>query len=386
MSISGAQKRGGQKEVVSEAMAPGVQASCAGPEVKPWQEKSVLTVRRWVATLVGLGAAGLFVMISCLQFGAEDIGFFKVASILGRAIQNSNPSVESIDTAQVILLQVRLPRVLLGFMVGGCLAAVGVGLQALLRNPLADPYVLGISSGAALGAALAILLGIGTTILSISTLPLFAFAGGLLSLVVVYRIAASYGRLPVHTLLLAGIILNAIFTALIMFITSIMDPNRAFGLMSWLMGTLTAPDYPALAVLAIYLVVGGLILFRQARALNLLTLGEESARSLGVDVERAKKVVFFTSALLTGAVVSVSGMIGFVGMLIPHAVRMVIGADHRLLLPASAVVGGTFLMAADTVARTIMAPAEIPVGVVTALVGGPVFVYLLMYRKGGLAV
>ena len=255
-----------------------------------------------------------------------------------------------------------------------------------MRSTLACRYVLGIAGGAALEAALSILLGIGTTIFSISTLPLFAFAGGLLSLVVVYRIAASYGRLPVHTLLLAGIILNAIFTALIMFITSIMDPNRAFGLMSWLMGTLTAPDYPALAVLAIYLVVGGLILFRQARAPNLFTLGEESARSLGVDVERAKKVVFFTSALLTGAVVSVSGMIGFVGMLIPHAVRMTIGADHRLLLPASAVVGGTFLMAADTVARTIMAPAEIPVGVVTALVGGPVFVYLLMYRKGGLAV
>ena len=386
MSISGAQKRGGQKKAVSEAMAPGVQASCAGPEVKAWQEKSVLTVRRWVATLLGLGAAGLFVMIGCLQFGAEDIGFFEVASILGRAVQSSHPSQASSETAQVILLQVRLPRVLLGFMVGGCLAAVGVGLQALLRNPLADPYVLGISSGAALGAALAILLGIGTTIFSISTLPLFAFAGGLLSLVVVYRIAASYGRLPVHTLLLAGIILNAIFTALIMFITSIMGPNRAFGMMSWLMGTLTAPEYPALGVLAIYLLVGGLILFRQARALNLLTLGEESARSLGVEVERAKKVVFFTSALLTGAVVSVSGMIGFVGMLIPHAVRMTIGADHRLLLPASAVVGGTFLMAADTVARTIMAPAEIPVGVVTALVGGPVFVYLLMYRKGGLAV
>ncbi len=386
MSISGAQKRGGQKEAVSEAMALGVQASCAGPKVKPWQGKSVLTIGRWLTTLLGLAAAGLFVMIGCLQFGAEDIGFFEVARILGRAIQNSHPSLESSETAQVILLQVRLPRVLLGFMVGGGLAAVGVGLQALLRNPLADPYVLGISSGAALGAALAILLGIGTTIFSISTLPLFAFAGGLLSLVVVYRIAASYGRLPVHTLLLAGIILNAIFTALIMFITSIMGPNRAFGMMSWLMGTLTAPEYPALGVLAIYLLVGGLILFRQARALNLLTLGEESARSLGVEVERAKKVVFFTSALLTGAVVSVSGMIGFVGMLIPHAVRMTIGADHRLLLPASALVGGMFLMAADTVARTIMAPAEIPVGVVTALVGGPVFVYLLMYRKGGLAV
>jgi iron complex transport system permease protein len=148
------------------------------------------------------------------------------------------------------------------------------------------------------------------------------------------------------------------------------------------MGTLTGPGFPALLVLAGYLSVGGLILFLQARPLNLLTLGEEPARSLGVEVERVKKTIFFTSALLTGAAVSVSGMIGFVGMVIPHAVRMVIGPDHRLLLPASALVGGMFLMIADTIARTIMAPAEIPVGVVTALVGGPFFIYLLMGRKG----
>jgi len=262
---------------------------------------------------------------------------------------------------------------------------VGVGLQALLRNPLADPYVLGISSGAALGAAVAILFGIGTTVLAISTLPLCAFVGGLMAIVLVYRIAASYGRLPIHTLLLAGVILNAILSALIMFITSIMDPNRSFGMMFWLMGTLTAPDYPAMIVLALYLFVGGSILLWQTQSLNLLTLGEESARSLGVEVETVKRTVFFTSALLTGAVVSVSGMIGFVGMVIPHAVRMVIGADHRLLLPASALVGGTFLVAADTVARTVLAPAEIPVGIVTALGGGPLFIYLLVYRKSGLA-
>lgn len=385
MGTTGIQ-RGREGDTGHPDVAVGVATTLPVTNRGAWNERSMLTAGRWFATVAALASTSLLVLIGCLQFGAEDIGFSQVASILARAIQNSSPSVESSETAQVILLQVRLPRVLLGFMVGGCLAAVGVGLQALLRNPLADPYVLGISSGASLGAALAILLGIGTTILSISTLPLFAFAGGLLALLIVYRIAASYGRLPMHTLLLAGIILNAIFTALIMFITSMMDPNRSFGMMSWLMGTLTAPDYPALVVLATYLAVGGLILFRQARALNLLTLGEETARSLGVEVERAKKVVFFTSALLTGAVVSVSGMIGFVGMLIPHAVRMVIGADHRLLLPASTLVGGTFLMAADTVARTILSPAEIPVGVVTALVGGPVFVYLLMYRRGGLAV
>jgi iron complex transport system permease protein len=173
-----------------------------------------------------------------------------------------------------------------------------------------------------------------------------------------------------------------VFSALIMFITSIMDPNRSFGMMSWLMGNLMAPGYPGLALLAVYLITGGLVLFRQAERLNLLSLGEESARSLGVDVEAVKKVVFITSALLTGAVVSVSGLIGFVGMVIPHAVRMIAGADHRLLLPASALVGGMFLTAADTVARTALAPAELPVGVVTALAGGPMFIYLLIRRKG----
>jgi len=227
--------------------------------------------------------------------------------------------------------------------------------------------------------------GFGKTVLALSAISFCAFLGGLSSLIVVYRIALSYGHLPIHTLLLAGVILNAIFSALIMFITSTMNPNRSFGMMSWLMGTLTAPDYPALIVLTVYLSVGGLILFMQTRALNIMTLGEESARSLGVEVERVKKTVFFTSALLSGAVVSVSGLIGFVGMVIPHAVRMLIGPDHRLLLPASALVGGIFLLAADTAARTLLAPAEIPVGVITALAGGPFFIYLLMSRKGGLA-
>lgn len=366
---------------VAVGMATALPVSDRGP----WAQRSMLTAGRWVATMAALASASLLALIGCLQFGAEDIGFLESVHILAQVLRSGEASLESVGTAGVILLQVRLPRVLLGFMVGGCLAAVGVGLQALLRNPLADPYVLGVSSGAALGAACAILLGIGTTVLAFSTLPLFAFAGGMLSLFIVYRVAASYGRLPVHTLLLAGIILNAIFTALIMFATSMMDPNRSFGMMAWLMGTLTAPDYPALAVLGVYLAVGSLILFRKAQALNLLTLGEESARSLGVEVESVKKVVFVVSALLTGAVVSVSGMIGFIGMVVPHMVRLAIGADHRLLLPASALVGGTFLMAADTVARTLLAPAEIPVGVVTALAGGPVFIYLLMYRKAGLA-
>jgi iron complex transport system permease protein len=344
----------------------------------------VLTRSRWLAILLMLGAAGVLVVIAALRVGAEDISFSQAARILLQTIREWPAGEASHDPAAIILIQVRLPRILLSFMVGGCLAAVGVGLQALLRNPLADPYVLGISSGAALGAAMALLLGIGTTVFAVSALPLCAFAGGLISILLVYRVAVSYGHLPVHTLLLAGVILNAIFSALIMFITSIAEPNRSFGIMSWLMGTLMAPDYPALAALAVYLLVGGLILFRQGGALNLLTLGEESAQALGVEVERVKKAVFLSSALMTGAVVSVSGLIGFVGMVIPHAMRLLVGADHRLLLPAAALAGGMFLTLADALARTLLAPGEIPVGVVTALAGGPVFIYLLMAKKGGL--
>jgi iron complex transport system permease protein len=193
--------------------------------------------------------------------------------------------------------------------------------------------------------------------------------------------ALSYGRLPIYALLLAGVILNAIFSALIMFVTSIMEPNRSSGTMSWLMGTLTAPSYPALTIVACYLLVGLFFLFHQARRLNVLTLGEESARSLGIDTEHVKRVVYILSALITGAVVSVSGMIGFIGMVIPHAVRFLLGADHRLLLPASACIGGMYLVSADTLARTLLTPGEIPVGIITALAGGPFFIYLLMWRK-----
>jgi iron complex transport system permease protein len=333
--------------------------------------------------LVLLGVSFVAV-VGSLRFGAEPVTFGDALESLLGTLRREEAGPDAAGPAGVILVQVRLPRVLLGFMVGSALAAVGAGLQALFRNPLADPYVLGVSSGAALGAAVAILLGVGTTVVGVSALPLWAFGGGLLSILIIYQIAARHGRLPIHTLLLAGVILNAIFTAVIMFITSIMDPNRAFGMMAWLMGVLTPPAYASLTVLAIYLFCGMVVLVGQAPALNLMTLGEESARSLGVEVEVVRRTVFITSALLTGAVVSVSGMIGFVGMVIPNAVRLVVGADHRLLLPASALVGGTFLVVTDTIARTALAPGEIPVGVLTALVGGPFFIYLLMSRRAGI--
>lgn len=316
----------------------------------------------------------------CLQFGAQYVGVSEMLRMVVQAALGTDHPAAS-DPTTTILLHVRLPRVFLGFLVGSCLASVGVALQSLLRNPLADPYVLGVSSGAALGVAAAVLFGVGTSVLAVSTLPLCGLGGGLVALLVVYRMAATYDRLPIYSVLLAGVILNAIFSALIMFVTSIMDPNRSFGMMVWLMGSLTAPAYPALVVFSLYLIVGLGLLLRQMTVLNIMAFGEEPARSLGVDTARATRYIFVVSALITGAVVSVSGMIGFIGMVVPHAIRLIVGADHRLLLPASAVVGGTFLMVADTLARTVLSPSELPVGILTALAGGPFFIYLLVWRK-----
>lgn len=346
---------------------------------------AILTNSRRIATLGTLSLAAIVVGLLCLHFGTQPIAYGEILRVFADAISRKELDGGTSDITRTILLHVRLPRMLLGFLIGCSLATVGVALQALLRNPLADPYVLGVSSGAALGAAVGVLFGVGATFLAETALPACGFAGGLLALVIVYRMATHYEQLPIHSLLLTGVILNAIFSALIMFITSILEPNRSYGMMAWLMGTLTAPTYGGLLGLVAYLSIGLFLLFSQMRALNILALGEESARTLGVDTERTKRLIFVLTALLTGAVVSVSGMIGFIGMVVPHAVRLLTGADHRLLLPASALVGGTFLMGADTIARTLISPAEIPVGIITALAGGPFFVYLLVWRKDRLA-
>lgn len=360
---------------------PGRMTSESGPV----SHGAILTRSRLAMTLGILGLTAIAVGFFCLHFGAQPIAYGDILRVFVDAINGKETDGGTSDVARTILLQVRLPRMLLGFLVGCSLATVGVALQALLRNPLADPYVLGVSSGAALGAAVGVLLGAGTTFLAETALPACGFVGGLLALVIVYRMAAAYEQLPIHSLLLTGVILNAVFSALIMFITSILEPNRSYGMMAWLMGALTAPTYGGLVSLALYLSIGLFLLFSQMRALNILALGEESARTLGIDTERAKRFIFVLTALVTGAVVSVSGMIGFIGMVVPHAVRLAIGADHRLLLPASALVGGTFLMGADTIARTAISPTEIPVGIITALAGGPFFVYLLLSRKDRLA-
>ena len=344
-----------------------------------------LSAFRWVASVAGLVVLSLLVGVGCLAVGAESLAFGTVLRIMGYALRGDGASLESIGASGLILLHVRLPRLVLAFCVGGALAAVGVALQALLRNPLAEPYVLGISSGAAFGATLGMLFGIGGTVMGLAMLQVWAFLGGLLAILIVYQISVTYRTLSVHTLLLAGVILNALFSALIMFSVALADPVRAFQMMMWLMGTIIVPEYATLLWLGMFLVAGVAVLFWLARSLNVLTMGEETARALGVEVERVKPLIFVVAALMTGAVVSLAGLIGFVGMVVPHAVRMIVGADHRLLLLAATLVGGSFLMVADTIARTALSPTELPVGVVTALTGGPLFIYLLVKRRAGVA-
>jgi iron complex transport system permease protein len=347
---------------------------------------AVLTPRRWLRVMIILLTLSIVVLILCLQVGTRYVSVGEIIKTLGRAISLLPVSSNETDmTTDTIILQLRLPRVSLGLVVGSSLASVGVILQALLRNPLADPFILGVSSGSALGVSLAVLFGIGTMAWAVPALPLCGFLGGLLALFVLYRMSSTSDRLPVHSVLLAGVILNAIFSALIMFVTSIMEPNRSFSMMAWLMGSLTAPANGTLLALSIYLAICLGLLFTQVHMLNIMSLGEEPARSLGIDTERTKRKILITAALVTGAVVSVSGMIGFIGMVVPHGMRLMLGADHRLLLPASALTGGMFLMTADTFARSLVAPSELPVGIMTALAGGPFFIYLLMWRKDRLS-
>lgn len=287
-----------------------------------------------------------------------------------------------------IFFRARLPRVLLGVAVGGGMAACGVVLQALLGNPLACPQILGVSGGASLGGILGMIFFphllvpiAGGLFGEISWVPLAAFLGALLSMTLVYRFALFHGRLHPYSLLLCGVIFNAFIAAVIMFLNSIVDFYQAQGLLFWLMGSLSTRAYFTVAFIWAYVTLGFLWLWSKGLSLNLITLGEEAAIQLGVETGTLQRQVFIASSLMIGAMVSVSGMIGFIGLMVPHVMRLIIGSDHRLLLPASFLAGGIFLCWADTLARILLAPAELPVGIITAFFGGPFFLFLL-YREG----
>jgi iron complex transport system permease protein len=277
-----------------------------------------------------------------------------------------------------ILFELRLPRVSLGFIAGAALAAAGMAFQALFRNALATPYTLGVSAGGSLGAAIAVYLGVGTTFAGIPATSLAAFAGALMTIAVVYAIARAAPGFSTASLLLAGVAVSFVFTSAILAIQYVGDVTTAFRTGRWLLGGLEVVGFDAVLPVTAFTALGIGTLIVIARDLDLLTIGEDSAATRGVRVAVVKRLVFIAASLMVGGVVSTCGPIGFVGLIVPHVGRMIVGPRHRLLLPFSACAGGMFLVACDTLARTVVAPVEIPVGIVTALLGGPCFLAMLV--------
>jgi len=315
----------------------------------------------------------IFVFLLCWKFGTVIITWAQLKNtVFGSAAS---------DQTNIILLQVRLPRLLLAALTGATLSLTGAVFQALLRNPLADPYILGISGGSALGAVIAMGFGLHLLLIGFQIVPIFSICGALLTILFVYNFSRIGNYLPTQTMLLAGISLQAMLSALILFLQTLLDPLQLMQVFTWLMGNIPTPEYRNLLWISLYVVLAIGVILPQARHLNALTLGELDAQIVGIDVERLKKILFFACSLLTGSIVALTGLIGFVGIIVPHLLRLTIGPDHRRLLPACVVFGSIFMVVADTLARVLLSPTEIPVGVITALIGGPFFLFLLWKNK-----
>jgi iron complex transport system permease protein len=334
-----------------------------------------LTVRRLLWTCAGLAALLLATVILALKLGAVPVSVTDLVLDLGRiAIGRAN---ELPSDYRLIVFDLRLPRIVLGILVGAALSVAGASFQALLRNPLADPYVLGVSSGAALGSILALIFAPGFALMT----PVGAFLGAGTTIAGVYYLGRRHGQLDSATLLLGGIICASFFSAIIMFLMTTLTGRDLRGMAFWLMGDLSTPVSPTMQwIFTVGLVAGIGAIYSTSADLNLLLTGEREASHLGVDVTRVKLVVYVCASLLTALAVSASGAIGYVGLLVPHVVRLIFGSDYRLLIPASALCGAIAIVLADTLARTIVPPTELPVGAMTAMAGAPVFIYLL--RRG----
>jgi cobalamin transport system permease protein len=333
-----------------------------------------LTMRRVLLLCGGLFVLLFVTVVVSLRLGAYPISVRDVVLTLLRGAVGDWRQIPSTD--RLVVFGLRLPRIALGILVGAALSVAGASFQALLRNPLADPYVLGVSSGAALGAILALIFAPHIPLV----MQFAAFAGAAATIGVVYFLGRRGGQLDSATLLLAGIISASFLSAVIMFLMTTLPGRDLRGMAFWLMGDLSTA--PALAPAFLWTLFGALgvaagAIYTTSADLNLILSGEQEARHLGVNVDRVKLVVYIGASLLTGLAVSVSGSIGYVGLLVPHVMRLLFGSDHRVLIPASALGGSIVIVAADTLARTVVAPTELPVGAMTALVGAPVFIYLM---------
>ncbi|MDY0088545.1 MAG: iron ABC transporter permease [Coriobacteriia bacterium] len=333
------------------------------------------TRMRRVTVITVLLAALLLSMVLAVALGAVSVGAGEILRAAGRAITG-----EPRAPGDAVIVDIRLPRVVLAALVGACLAAAGVLYQALFRNPLADPYILGMSSGAGLGAVIALTLTASATALRFGVVPAGAFAGAVLTIFLVVKLASLRGALDVTSLLLAGVAISYALSAITSFVMVFFRESMA-SVVFWMMGGLTAASWSYVLMVIPMLVLGLAVPMTSTRELNLMLLGEERAGELGLDAERYKRALLGSGALLVAGAVSVSGLIGFVGLMTPHMARLIVGPDHRLLLPASTIGGAIVMVLADLVARTALAPVEIPVGIVTAFVGAPFFIWLLVRRK-----
>ena len=319
---------------------------------------------------------------------AGALAFFMVVVVLATlfALMTGYQPIEWSDlqtdeTARIIFFRLRIPRVVLGLLVGGSLAGVGAALQALFRNPLAEPFTLGVSGGGALGASVAIALGFGANIAGVPLVFIFAFAGSIAFVSIVYRLASAGSVVMPGTLLLAGVVLNLIAGAGVLMIQFMTDYTRALQILRWMVGSLDVIGMDLVWRMLIFLVPGMLLLLATTRDLHLLAMDEESAAALGVNVRRVERIVYAASSLVVGVTVAVAGPIGFVGLIVPHAVRRLFGEDLRVVIPCSILAGAAFLVLADSLARSLLGASELPVGAVTALIGGPLFLILLTRRR-----
>ena len=338
-----------------------------------------LTPQRILATCLGLCGVLFVVAVIALRMGAYPISVRDIVSTLFNAAAGRRDEVP-VEFWQVVF-GLRLPRIALGILVGASLSTAGAGFQALLRNPLADPYVLGVSSGAALGAIVSLIVAPHT----VGAIQIAAFIGAASTIAAVYFLGRRGGQLDSPTLLLAGIVAASFLSAIIMFLLTMVTGSELRSIAFWLMGDLTAPP-PTTNVLGwlgflffVFIVAAG-AMYTTSSDLNLILTGEQEAKHLGVNVNRVKFVVYIAASVLTGLAVSVSGAIGYVGLLVPHVMRMLFGTDYRMLIPTAAIGGAIAIVLADTLARTVVAPTELPVGAMTALAGAPVFIYLMRRR------
>ena len=338
---------------------------------------------RWHGRIYAIvGLCILLVVIAALAttVGSVNIPILTTCQVLVSKLPFVHITPDWTSSTETIVMDIRLPRVILAGLVGAALAAAGATYQGLFRNPLADPYLIGVSQGASLGAVIGFLLPISWNIMGVGVIPLFAFIGAIVSAAIVYGLARVGSTSPVTTIILAGVALGAFLGSVVSYLL-VSSGDKLHGIVFWIMGSFSLSQWSDVRLVLPYVAVGIGIIFIYARPLNVMQLGEEQAQQLGINVERLKLILLTAATLITAAAVSFVGIIGFVGIIIPHIVRLVWGADHRFLLPLSVLTGAIFLILADLIARTVQAPTEIPVGVITALCGAPFFLYLLRRKK-----